>query len=121
MVSASQLLETLAHLGVVLETEHPVEQQHPFRGQLGPAPLEVHACHLEMDRRGARRVDLRPDAMAAWSAEMRRKAAGTVWNTGGCASWYLDDEGRNTVVWPDQTYRFVRRTKRFDAGNYELR
>jgi cyclohexanone monooxygenase len=43
-----------------------------------------------------------------------------VWNSGGCASWYLDDEGRNTVVWPDQTYRFVRRTKRFDTENYEV-
>jgi len=29
----------------------------------------------------------------------RRRAAGmsrTVWTTGGCASWYLDDRGRNT-------------------------
>jgi cation diffusion facilitator CzcD-associated flavoprotein CzcO len=70
--------------------------------------------------RGARRLELKPEAMAAWQQEMRMKAAPTVWNSGGCASWYLDAEGRNTVVWPDQTYRFVRRTERFDVDNYEV-
>jgi hypothetical protein len=29
-------------------------------------------------------------------------------------------EGRNTTLWPDLTYRFVRRTRRFDAENYLL-
>ena len=72
----------------------------------------------QMSSRGLHRIDLTPRAMAAWRNEMARKAAPTVWNSGGCASWYLDDEGRNTVVWPDQTYRFVQRTKRFDAENY---
>jgi hypothetical protein len=43
-----------------------------------------------------------------------------VWNTGGCASWYLDAEGRNTTIWPDHTYQFVRRTRRFDASRYEV-
>ena len=34
---------------------------------------------------------------------------GTVWNTGGCASWYLDANGRNTTLWPDFTWRFRQR------------
>jgi len=29
-----------------------------------------------------------------------------VWTTGGCASWYLDDQGRNTTLWPGSTWRF---------------
>jgi cation diffusion facilitator CzcD-associated flavoprotein CzcO len=74
----------------------------------------------QMSGRGLRTIDLKPEAMAAWTAEMAAKASGTVWNSGGCASWYLDEEGRNTVIWPDQTYRFVQRTKRFDAENYEV-
>ena len=44
----------------------------------------------------------------------------TVWNTGGCASWYLDAEGRNTTLWPDFTWKFRRRTRRFDAEHYEF-
>jgi cation diffusion facilitator CzcD-associated flavoprotein CzcO len=70
--------------------------------------------------RGLRRFDLKPEAMAAWKAEMDAKAGRTVWNTGGCASWYLDESGRNTVLWPDQTYRFKQRTQRFDPQNYEV-
>ena len=74
----------------------------------------------QMAGRGLRRFDLKPEAMAAWKAEMDAKAAGTVWNSGGCSSWYLDDGGRNTVVWPDQTYRFKARTQRFDIDQYEV-
>jgi hypothetical protein len=75
---------------------------------------------VTMDRRGASSVDLHRSVFRAWSAEVQRKASRTVWNSGGCASWYLDAEGRNTTLWPDHTYRFVRRTRRFDVGSYEL-
>jgi hypothetical protein len=46
------------------------------------------------------------------------KAAPTVWNSGGCSSWYLDEAGRNTTLWPDYTFRFVRRTRQFDPKDY---
>ena len=73
-----------------------------------------------MDRTGAHRVEVKRPVFEAWSNEIQRKASRTVWNTGGCASWYLDAEGRNTTLWPDHTFRFVRRTRRFDAHRYEL-
>ncbi|HYF44994.1 MAG TPA: NAD(P)/FAD-dependent oxidoreductase [Acidimicrobiales bacterium] len=74
----------------------------------------------QMRERGLRSVDLKPTALAAWSREIQAKAAPTVWSSGGCASWYLDEEGRNTTLWPDQTYRFVQRTKRFDLEKYDV-
>ena len=43
-----------------------------------------------------------------------------MWNVGGCASWYLDSEGRNTTLWPDYTFRFRRLTRTFDPTAYEL-
>jgi len=42
----------------------------------------------------------------------------TVWATGGCTSWYLDDQGRNTTLWPGSAWSFRRRLARFDASNY---
>ena len=39
---------------------------------------------------------------------------------GGCTSWYLDDHGRNPILWPDFTTRFRRLTRRFDPAAYEL-
>jgi cation diffusion facilitator CzcD-associated flavoprotein CzcO len=73
-----------------------------------------------MEATGAASVEVRPTATDAWNAEVQAKAAGTVWSSGGCASWYLDAEGRNTTLWPDYTFRFIRRTRRFDAERYEL-
>ena len=45
----------------------------------------------------------------------------TVWQTGGCASWYLDADGRNTTLWPSSTLRFRRDTRSVDLDEYHLR
>lgn len=74
--------------------------------------------HLE--RTGARTLELRPTVLERWSREIQRKAGPSVWNAGGCASWYLDAEGRNGSMWPDYTFRFTRRTRRFDPASYEV-
>jgi hypothetical protein len=44
----------------------------------------------------------------------------TVWNTGGCTSWYLDASGRNTTIWPGTTTEFRRATRRVDLAEYEV-
>ena len=55
-----------------------------------------------------------------WSDEIQAKAAPTVWNSGGCSSWYLDEAGRNTTLWPDYTYRFVRRVRAVSPEDYHF-
>ncbi|MEA2190210.1 MAG: hypothetical protein QOI73_331 [Solirubrobacteraceae bacterium] len=74
----------------------------------------------EMDEREIASVEVRPAAVEAFNAELQAKMPGTVWAT-GCGSWYLDARGRNTTLWPDFTFRFRSRTRRFDADAYELR
>jgi cation diffusion facilitator CzcD-associated flavoprotein CzcO len=71
-------------------------------------------------RRGAVRVEVRPGAQAAWDRALQRKMRNTVWVTGGCHSWYLDDEGRNVTLWPDFTWAFAWQTRRFDPASYEV-
>jgi len=73
-----------------------------------------------MDEQQIATFEVRPEAMAAYNAQIQSKMPGTVWMS-GCASWYLDAEGRNTTIWPDFTWRFRHRTRRFDARAYELR
>jgi cation diffusion facilitator CzcD-associated flavoprotein CzcO len=65
-------------------------------------------------------VDVRPEAMERFNMAVQRAMAPTVWNIGGCASWYQDDLGRNPTIWPDFTFRFMKLTRRFDAGDYRL-
>jgi hypothetical protein len=45
----------------------------------------------------------------------------TVWNAGGCSSWYLDRNGRNTTLWPTFTWVFRRQVRRFDPEEYVVR
>jgi cation diffusion facilitator CzcD-associated flavoprotein CzcO len=73
-----------------------------------------------MERHGATRIEVRSDAYDAYNAHVQARLAGTVWNTGGCSSWYLDRNGRNSTIWPDFTWRFWKQTRRFDEAAYLL-
>jgi cation diffusion facilitator CzcD-associated flavoprotein CzcO len=71
-------------------------------------------------RHGADRVEVRPGAQAAYDRMVRRKMRKTVWATGGCTSWYLDDEGRNVALWPDFTWVYAWQARRFDPSCYDI-
>ncbi|MFC9877031.1 flavin-containing monooxygenase [Nocardia salmonicida] len=71
-----------------------------------------------IDKRGLRTVEVREEAQRAYNADLQEKLGKTVWNTGGCASWYLDKHGNNTTLWPDFTFEFRRLTRHFDAAAY---
>ncbi len=73
-----------------------------------------------MDEQGIAEFEVRPDVTASYNAQIQAKLPGTVWMS-GCASWYLDADGRNTTIWPDFTWRFRHRTKRFNTAAYTLR
>ena len=74
----------------------------------------------ELDQRGATRFEVRRDAVERYNEHLQRELEGTVWTAGHCHSWYLDDTGRNTTLWPTFSYSFRRQTQRFDAQAYEL-
>ena len=74
-----------------------------------------------MVARGAGSIVVRPDVQARYNAAIQKRLRNTVWNAGGCASWYLDHTGRNTTLWPGFTWPFRRLLRRFDADHYELR
>jgi cation diffusion facilitator CzcD-associated flavoprotein CzcO len=75
----------------------------------------------QMDERDLAVVDVRPATAAAFDEEMQRRLAGSVWNTGGCSSWYLDEQGRNPTMWPGFTFEYRRRTRHFDLAAYRAR
>lgn len=73
-----------------------------------------------MERDGAGVIEVRPDALEAYVAEIDRRNAGTVWTEGGCRSYYLDDTGRQFALYPGFASGYRRRTRRFDPAPYEL-
>lgn len=72
-----------------------------------------------LERTGAAALEAKPSAVAAWNQEMQRRVSRTVWNTGGCKSWYLDANGRNSTGWPGSTAEFRRATRKLDLSEYE--
>ncbi|MEU8677035.1 NAD(P)/FAD-dependent oxidoreductase [Streptomyces sp. NPDC048560] len=69
---------------------------------------------------GRAALGARQSAVTAWNHRVQERMKRTVWNTGGCTSWYLDSEGRNTTVWPGTTAEFRRATRSVDLAEYEV-
>ena len=80
----------------------------------------VMDCLRVLDERGARVFEVKEEAVAHYNEVLDRQMEGTVWTAGRCQSWYLDETGRNSTLWPSFSYAFRRRTERFDPDAYEV-
>lgn len=72
-----------------------------------------------MRARNVALVEPRADVVRAYNDHLQARLAGTVWAS-GCTSWYLDEHGKNTTVWPGFTLEFAARTWRFDPHQYVM-
>lgn len=71
-----------------------------------------------MEREHLGEVEVREDVVSGWGDRMQDGLQRTVWNAGGCASWYFDSRGRNSAMWPTFTFRFRRALRRFDVESF---
>jgi cation diffusion facilitator CzcD-associated flavoprotein CzcO len=78
----------------------------------------VVAALEALERRGATAFDVKAPVQARFNATLQQRLAGTVWNTGGCRSWYLAADGSNRTLWPDYTFVLRRRLSRFDWQDF---
>ncbi len=54
-----------------------------------------------------------------YNQALQKRLSKTVWNSGGCSSWYLASNGVNTTLWPDFTFVYRHKTRRFDVEHYQ--
>ncbi|MFF2084006.1 flavin-containing monooxygenase [Nocardia sp. NPDC058176] len=73
-----------------------------------------------VDEHGLAAVEPTRAAQRAFADDVEQLGTGTVWTSGGCTSWYLGENGRNTNIWPGSTLDFRRRTVRFDPHQHLL-
>jgi len=78
----------------------------------------MQALDLLRSRR-ATYVEVRDDAQQQFVAGVQGELGETVW-AAGCTSWYLDAEGRNSVIWPEFTVSYWRRTRKLDPSDFVL-
>ena len=72
----------------------------------------------QMRRKSIGAIEPRPEVQRSYNDKLQKMLQGTVWNAGGCASWYLDERGRNTTLWPTYSFSFMRELRRFELANY---
>ena len=71
-----------------------------------------------VDRAGAQALAPTRDAQDRYNDELQDELSGTVWSTGGCRSWYLDEHGVNRTLWSGMTWQYWLATRRFKASEY---
>ena len=59
-------------------------------------------------------------AQDRFNDELQRRLGPSVWNSGGCSSWYLDEHGKNTVLWSGYTWEYWRETRSVKPEEYQF-
>ncbi|MGW0635830.1 flavin-containing monooxygenase [Nocardia salmonicida] len=89
------------------------------------AILEAQVAFLVSAIESARRegwagLDVRPDVQARYVDQVQTALASTVYNAGGCHSYYMDANGRNSFSWPWSTGELTTRVSAFDPADFTI-
>lgn len=87
--------------------------------------IEAQAEHVKnavraLDVSGSTSIEVDRRTHDAYNADLDRKLAKSVWELGGCVSFYRDANGRNATIYPDWTFRYRRQAVRWKPGAYHL-
>jgi cation diffusion facilitator CzcD-associated flavoprotein CzcO len=80
----------------------------------------VLECLKFMEKEGIKSIEVRKEVEENFNRKLQKRLEGTVWNSGGCRSWYLDENGRNTTIWPGFTWPFRKRLRKLVSDDYVL-
>lgn len=79
----------------------------------------VMSCVDVLQERPGTAMDVKPDRLRQFSIGIQHRLAHSVWQS-GCQSWYLDDNGRNSINWPGFTFTYRRDTVRVDPADFQF-
>jgi cation diffusion facilitator CzcD-associated flavoprotein CzcO len=97
----------LGHNSIILMTEAQVRY--------------VMSCLKVMRRTKKQVIEVREERQKEFVADVYERLKGTVWQSGGCKSWYQDaGTGENTTLWPGTVIEYIRRTRHAVAADYTL-
>jgi len=87
--------------------------------------IEAQVGHIidlmrEVRQRGAEQVEPSARAQQQWVDEVQGRLSDSVWQEGGCSSWYQDANGKNTTLWPGTVAEYQARMKNAGARGYDF-
>ncbi len=75
---------------------------------------------LQMKQQQFKRFEIKPDVLRYHNVKVQANVKNTVFNTGGCQSYYLDQNGRNFAAWPWSLATLKQRLKQLDLKHYDV-
>ena len=70
-----------------------------------------------MRRERLRSLEVRADVQARYNVGLQEKLGKAVWQS-GCRSWYINEAGKNTTLWPGFTFKYREQVRRIDLVDY---
>jgi len=80
-----------------------------------------HAVRMILDARkqGVDAIEPKQPVHDAFQNRLQARLAKTIWQVGGCASWYRDANGRITTVWPGTVKEFQKTARSADLSDFK--
>lgn len=67
-----------------------------------------------------RSIDVKQSIQDDFNKKLQKQLLKTVWNSGGCASWYLNKNGKNVTLWPSSTFDFRKKIQKISWRNFDI-
>jgi cation diffusion facilitator CzcD-associated flavoprotein CzcO len=80
----------------------------------------IMRCLNFMRRARLKTIEVKPDAQANFYRKIQEQLKPTVWQSGGCRSWYQDEKGQNVSIWPGFTFDYRWQTRNVAWSDYSV-
>ncbi|TCM69838.1 cation diffusion facilitator CzcD-associated flavoprotein CzcO [Acinetobacter calcoaceticus] len=75
---------------------------------------------VKMKAQQFKRFEIKPDVLLEHNQKVQQQLQYTVFNQGGCKSYYLDANGRNFAAWPWSLKQLKQQLKQIDLQQYDV-
>lgn len=77
------------------------------------------SCIRSLRKKRLKYINVLKEAQDLYNGKIQSRLEKSIWNTGGCVSWYRTESGKNTTLWPGFTFEFRLKTKAVNLSHYE--
>jgi cation diffusion facilitator CzcD-associated flavoprotein CzcO len=74
-----------------------------------------------VQKKGAKAIEVKPEAEADYTDMIHREMKQTVWQSGGCNSWYKSKSGHVVAMFPGFSFSFRQMAKAFKPAHHTIR
>ena len=73
-----------------------------------------------VEKTGQQAVEIKQDVQDQFNERTQQSLQGTVWQTGGCSSWYQTATGKNFSIWPSYSWKYWLETRKVNVADYQF-